>query len=414
MIQLIPPSGPLQGTIHLPGSKSLSNRYLIIQALTKADFQIFGLAASKDTEVLQYALSNLSETTFDVGHAGTSFRFLTAFLAGQKETQILTGSERMKNRPIGPLVDALNLMGARISYIEKEGFPPLKIESPHWKTHKVTISADISSQFISALLLIAPTLPNGIDLTLNGQVVSRPYIEMTLSIMQDMGIHHTWEGNNIRIAPQSYRPKQVNIESDWSAASYFFNLVGFQSGARLTLKGLFQNSLQGDAAILKMMQRYGVEASFQGADLQLKNVLCTPNTFENNFINIPDLAQTLMVYCCGIQRIGLFSGLQTLHIKETDRISSMQKELQKIGYSLAKLPTKFTKTSDQTHYILEGQLKIDNPIFQTYDDHRMAMSLSTLACFNPVRICNPEVVNKSFPAYWETLKSLGFKIQADQ
>ena len=393
----------INGVIDLARSKSISNRALIIRALSNQDFPIHHLANAKDTRLLNALLPSESEIR-DAGAAGTTFRFLTAYLSLQKGTQVLTGTERMKQRPIGILVDALRHLGANISYLENEGYPPLKIGPPDnfGQTSTLTIAANTSSQYISALLMIAPTLPKGLSLTLAGKVVSRPYIEMTLRLMQYFGVQHEWIGDTIHVVPQKYLPKEFTVEADWSAASYYYAKAAFADEVDLQINGLYPNSVQGDAVLVDMMKVFGVVTDFNEAGIRLrKDPSLSRPKFEWDFIRCPDLAQTLFVVCGGLGIEGWFTGLETLRIKETDRIGAMQTELNKVGVSL-------TEAADKEDYYIvrQGAKVTGSPIFSTYEDHRMAMALAPLAMFGKVRVAEPNVVEKSYPAFWEDLERL--------
>lgn len=403
----------IQGEIILDGSKSISNRTLIIKALCKENINIHRLSKAKDTQTLLQLLSQKGDE-YDAGPAGTTFRFLTAYLATQQDTQILTGSERMKQRPIGDLVTALRQIGADIEYIENEGYPPLKINAPQNSDFagQVSIPASTSSQFITALLLIAPTMPKGLTLTLEGEIVSRSYIEMTLSLMQYFGVSHTWEGNQIIVAPQEYQAKDFTVEADWSAASYYYAIAAFADNLDLQLDGLYAESTQGDSIIAKMSEHFGITTTFNenGLRLQKSNKPESP-MFEWDFILCPDIAQTLAVMCGGVGKLGLFSGLETLKVKETDRVAALQNELGKIQVWFSALPTKFSKKSNVQYYQLDGKATWENEVtFPTYEDHRMAMAFAPLAMLGTISIEEPNVVEKSYPNFWEDLKSLGFQL----
>ena len=355
--------------------------------------------------------SGISTEILDAGAAGTTFRFLTAYLALQPGTQILTGTERMKQRPIGILVDALRHLGANIEYLENEGYPPLKIHAPDQvaATPDLSIKANTSSQYISALLMLGPILPNGLHLHLEGKIVSRPYIEMTLGIMSYFGVAHTWEGNSIKIAPQEYSAKPFMVEADWSAASYYYSIAALASSCTLRLKGLFEDSLQGDAVLTKMMPHFGVQTTFEGTDIIVeKTANVNRSTFVWDFIRCPDLAQTIAVICAGTGINGRFSGLETLRIKETDRIEAIRIELEKVKADFQ--PCANTAEGEECHEVL-GQTAFQiTPAFDTYEDHRMAMAFAPLALQHPVRVKEPEVVVKSYPDFWRDLESLGFQI----
>ena len=402
----------LVGEIQLDGSKSISNRVLIIRALCEENFEIHALAQSHDTALMQSLLDS-EANTLDAGPAGTTFRFLTAYLSLQKGSYILTGTERMKQRPIAVLVNALRNLGADIDYLEQEGYPPLSIKEAKniGKNHQLSISADTSSQYISALLMIAPTLPQGLELNLEGTIVSRPYIEMTLDLMAYFGVQHQWEGNLIAIPPQKYQPKDFTVEADWSAASYYYAMAAFAEKVDLHLFGLFENSLQGDAVLVKMMTKFGVQTTFTDRGIHLTKSDEMRPFFEYDFIRCPDLAQTLFVICGGLGVQGLFTGLETLKIKETDRIAAMQNELGKIQVWLSQLPARFSQKSSKIYYSIEGKALVENtPVFSTYEDHRQAMAMAPLALLGTVEIEEPTVVKKSYPAFWQDLEKLGFTI----
>ncbi len=399
------------GRIALDGSKSISNRALIIRALSGQDFPIDHLSTSKDTTTM-LALLAQDAGTYDTGAAGTTFRFLTAYLALQEGSQILTGSERMKQRPIGVLVDALRQLGAKIEYLEQEGYPPLQIDAPQIGSNRhLKISAGTSSQFISALLLIAPSLPNGLELELEGTIVSRPYIEMTLALMGHFGVRHEWNDAIIRIAPQTYQANSFRVEADWSAASYYYAIAAFAEELDLQLDGLDAQSLQGDSVLVQMMENFGIKSTFNETGVHLSREGQPKPMFEWDFIRCPDIAQTLAVICGGLGVSGLFSGLETLSIKETDRIAALKQELAKVQVSFARLPDRFAQRSDKTYYMVEGKAQMADPTFATYEDHRMAMAFGPLAMYGPINVEEPGVVVKSYPEYWEDLAKLGFKVK---
>ena len=410
----------IKGEITLDGSKSISNRALIIRAMCEEDFSIDKISTSKDTRTLEKLLQEFSKqkgketVELNTGHAGTTFRFLTGYLATQKGTQILTGSARMKQRPIGILVDALRKLGAEIEYLENDGYPPLKISEPKNDFHnnKLTILSNTSSQYISSLLMLAPTLPNGLELTLDGKIVSVPYIQMTLKLMEEFGIQSTWEGNVISIVPQKYQGRDFVVEADWSAASYYFSLAVLADEVDLQLNGLFEKSTQGDSAIVKIMAQFGIESTFNKNGIHLKKSGASPSQmFEYDFLECPDIAQTLAVICGGLGTMGLFTGLDTLSIKETDRIAALQNELQKVQVFFSKLPPKFSKNSDKIFYMTEGKASVEEPTFATYEDHRMAMAFAPLALLGKVHIEKPMVVEKSYPNFWKDLESIGFEVK---
>lgn len=390
----------------LSGSKSISNRVLLISALSGKTSRIQNISLSDDTKLLQASLANLQASEFDLGHAGTSFRFLTAFFAIQKGTQILTGSQRMKERPIGPLVEALQTIGADIEYLENEGYPPLRI-GPYDKqtSNTVNISAEISSQFISALCMIAPVLEYGLTIELKGKLVSRPYLDMTLNLMQEFGVHHESQSNEIRIPKQDYNVKDFTVESDWSSASYMIALVALIKGARLKLQYLNENSLQGDRKILDLYTKLGVNYSFNSSTLILEQSDTDISSLEYDFSDQPDMFQTVAVTCAlkGIDFSG--KGLDNLVIKETNRIKAVEEQLKKLGLKIT------TNLSEEWQYVQTGQVNAGVHEFETYNDHRMAMSMSLIASQQSLTILNPMVVNKSYPEYWKHFSLLGYKLK---
>ena len=400
----------LNGTITLTGSKSIANRALIIRALCSDDFPILRLANANDTQLLTQLLNSDSQV-LDAGPAGTTFRFMTAYLALQPDTQVLTGTERMKQRPIKVLVDALRALGADITYLEKEGYPPLRIghASDMGRVSRLSIAADTSSQYISALLMIAPTLPNGLELALEGTIVSRPYIEMTLQLMAYFGVQHTWEGQTIRIVHQDYVPCAFTVEADWSAASYHYALAALSRQPQLQLNGLFRDSVQGDSVLAEMMTHFGIHTEYneQGVLLTRRQPADTI-PFRYDFLRCPDLAQTLAVVCAATGIRGEFAGLETLRTKETDRIAALQTELAKVGCQME--PFAYNLDAKDWFAVM-GQAQVaDTPAFDTYEDHRMAMALAPLGMLGRIRINEPLVVGKSYPSFWDDLTQLGFTI----
>ena len=408
LISLSKKDNSLHGEIQLNASKSISNRLLIIKALSSKPFEILNLSSAVDTVCLEGLLNDFNEenTTFDTGAAGTTFRFLTAFFAFQKGKQILTGSERMKQRPIGILVDALTTLGANINYLEKEGFPPLEIgEAFPNEIVELTIPANISSQFISALLLIAPIRPKGLKLILEGEIVSLPYLKMTLNLMNEFGIDFCFKNNIIEVANQNYVAKNYEVESDWSAASYYYAMAALSKDCNISLLGLKENSIQGDSCIQDIMYPLGVTSTFENGKLKLTNNHNEKlDFFKYDFTSCPDLAQTVSVTlaCLGIS--SSLTGLSTLRIKETDRIEALKNELKKVSVKLV---------SETDSFLQEG--KVENKTgssitFATYEDHRMAMAFACIAILINIQIAEPEVVKKSYPQFWEDLKHLGFQI----
>lgn len=411
--QLSKPDRHLQGRIALTGSKSISNRALIIYALTEEGILPERLAAANDTRLLRELLASDAEVR-DAGPAGTTYRFLTAYLSAQPGTQVLTGSERMKQRPIGVLVDALRTLGAKVEYLEREGYPPLRIGSAKLdQTSHLRIEASTSSQYISALLLIAPSLPRGLTIELEGELVSRPYLEMTLRIMAYFGVAAQWVGNQIKVQPQAYQPRSFTVEADWSAASYYYSMAALAETVDLQIDGLFEESTQGDSVLPELYRAFGIKTTFTKTGIQLQKEGPVRPHFEYDFIQCPDLAQTVAVTAAGVGAAAIFTGLQTLRIKETDRIAALKTELAKVGTSFAKLPPHFSKKDGAEYFMLEDRAQWETPpSFATYEDHRMAMAFAPLALLNPIHIEDPAVVGKSYPGFWEDLKRLGFRIQS--
>lgn len=413
--KIVHESGIVKGEIALEGSKSITNRVYMIRALCRQPFEIFNASESDDSKTLLQLL-NQKEGVLDAGHAGTTFRFLTAYLAFQPGTQILTGSERMKQRPIGPLVDALRQLGANITYMENEGYPPLEIHNPSAiSNNKVSLPGDVSSQFISALLLVAPTLPSGLEITITSPLVSEPYLQMTLNIMHHFGVTTHWHENVIRVDKQDYQSVDFTVEADWSAASYFYSIAALANEAEITLKGLFSPSWQGDSAIHTIAQSFGVKTIVTGHNtihLSKNKGAEQVAMLEYDFLHQPDIAQTVFVMCAALGIPALFTGLQTLKIKETDRIAAMQSELAKTGVFLSKVPQRFHSKSPTEMYMMEGKCQLDElPVFESYHDHRMAMALAPLALLHPIVIKDTGVVSKSFPGFWAALEALGFVME---
>ena len=401
------PDQTLKGSIVLPASKSIANRALIIHALSYSSYPIENLSDSDDTRVMSQVF-NSNSNRFDIGHAGTAMRFLTAFLSQIVGEWTITGSDRMKQRPIGILVDALTKLGARIEYIENEGFPPLKIYGSHLKGCLLELDGSVSSQYISALLMIAPTLEGGLTLRLKNKIMSRSYIEMTLKLMEQFGVLHVWKGNEIRIAEQKYKALPFSVEADWSGASYWYEMAVIAENVDIELIGLTTESLQGDAMIALWFEQLGIKttATEKGSRLT-KTGFSLPKSLQLNFIENPDVAQTFAVLCVMKQIPFHFTGLETLKIKETNRIAALQDELAKFGAQITE-PAHGELKWDGT-FLLEKQ---SLPEIETYHDHRMAMAFAP-ACqsFGPVAILDPMVVTKSYPGFWEDLKKVGFEIE---
>lgn len=398
----------LQATITLPSSKSICNRALIIAALSGSQTQLENLSDCDDTRVLVRAMQS-EDNVIDVMAAGTAMRFSAAYFSTLPGTRILTGTARMRQRPIGVLVNALRLLGAQVAYTEEEGFPPLRITGSSLKGGAISLPANVSSQYISALLMVGPTLREGLCLHLEGSILSRPYIDMTIALMRQFGAVVEWvDDATICVAPQPYRPLPVfRVESDWSAASYWYELVALSSDpeARIVLPYLFDNSLQGDSCIREFFTPLGVHTAFTTDGVVLtKRKVDAPKMLELDLAEQPDLAQTLVVTCAMLHQPFHFTGLQTLKIKETDRIAALRTELQKMGICIeaANDSELFCKKFGATELPPNAFISID-----TYDDHRMAMAFAPCALRYPhLRINHPEVVSKSYPSFWQHLESL--------
>lgn len=395
----------LQSEIKITGSKSESNRLLLLQALY-SNIQIENLSNSDDTRVMSQALSSTSNIV-DVHHAGTAMRFLTAYFAFQKGREVvLTGSDRMKERPIKILVDALRELGADISYLETEGFPPLKINGKNPTKNKVTLQANVSSQYISALLLIAPKLENGLELTLEGNITSVPYIKMTLRLLEELGIETSFKDQTIKVKQQSVINNQIaTVESDWSSASYFYSIIALSKvGTKITLSSYKAHSLQGDAVLADIYLQFGVKTTFKTNRLVLQKVemLNKLSLIELDLSNSPDIAQTITVTCFALGLECLLTGLHTLKIKETDRLLALKTEIEKLGGMV-------TITTNSLHLKVSNNLKSQVAI-ATYNDHRMAMAFAPLALKTSLIINDAEVVSKSYPGFWNDLKTIGFQI----
>ncbi len=415
-IKVYAPKG-VKGKICLPSSKSISNRALVLNELARFEKMPENVSDCDDTNVMLRWLSERPEV-IDIGAAGTAMRFSTALLAAGEGTHVVTGTERMKNRPIGILVDALRKLGADIEYVEKEGFPPLRITgNPHLEGGELTLPGNVSSQYISALLMIGPTLKKGLRLVLSDKIISRPYINMTLSMMRSLGAKAEWamldsEERCIVVEPKPYQARPYKVENDWSAASYWYEMVALapNDDAEVVLPGLFMESLQGDSQGAKLFERLGVTTTYTGNDVVIKKNGESIDYLEYDFVEIPDLAQTFVVTCCMLGVPFHFTGLQSLKIKETDRMEALKTELSKLGFLLEDKQDKEllwdgTRTSNTS-------ISPDEIAISTYEDHRMAMAFAPVALVRgSIRIKDPQVVSKSYPHYWEDLQTIGFEIE---
>ena len=400
----------LRTNIQLPSSKSISNRALIIRSLSGSDMPIDNISDCDDSKVVEDALKHMPHV-IDIKAAGTAMRFMTSLLCTVDGEHIITGTERMQCRPIAVLVDALRSLGADITYMNKEGFPPLRITGGELTGCRLSLPGNVSSQYISSLLMIAPRMKNGLVLELTGEVISRPYIDMTLAIMQQFGAKVQWnDERTVGVEPVPYSPIPYYIESDWSAASYWYEMVALtmDNEAEVLLPGLFRNSLQGDSKVAELFSLLGVDSKYDGDSVRLTKKACEKGTFACNMANQPDLAQAIVVTCCMQGRHFRISGLQTLRIKETDRIAALQRELGKLGFLIG---VEGDNTMFWNGETTKAGSESDDVAIDTYEDHRMAMAFAPVALTRGnITINNPDVVSKSYPRFWEDLKKAGFKI----
>lgn len=390
-------------TIKLAASKSISNRALIIDALCEGESQLINLSAARDTQLMVKLLSEPSET-IDVRDAGTTMRFLTGYFALTNKNKVLTGTPRMQQRPIGILVEALREIGAEIDYLANDGYPPLVTRGFHTqKIRAINIPGDVSSQYISSILMMAPALPSGLQVTMTGRIMSKPYIKMTLGIMNRFAVTCNWQSNVIAIKPQKYRATTFKVESDWSAASYWYSIVALSKEGQITLLGLEDQSLQGDRQIADIMKSLGVDTEFHENGVTIKKSPLKTRALTRDFSGCPDLGPTVLAACAALGVSCQATGLESLRIKETDRIAALQNELGKIGAALQEEPGVWKLRPVE-------KFEVSQPVtFKTYQDHRMAMALAPLALRLPVIIEEPEVVNKSYPGFWDDLATAGFE-----
>lgn len=423
MIYHILPPSSIRTSIQLPASKSISNRALIIHALGKGDCLPENLSDCDDTRVMVKALTEGGDT-IDILAAGTAMRFLTAYFSITPGQRILTGTARMQQRPIQLLVNALRQLGADIAYTNREGFPPLRIrgkepnnyELKNYEQEKketlcseLTLQGNVSSQYISALLMIGPMLPHGLTLHLSGNIISRPYIDLTLQLMGEFGAKAEWTSEStITVHPQPYHSVPFTVESDWSAASYWYEMAALSEEAEIELTGLFPNSYQGDSRGRELFSQLGVETAFTPHGVKLTKSGQRVERMEADLVDIPDLAQTFVVTCALLNIPFRFTGLQSLKIKETDRITALRNELSKLGYAIE-------EENDSVLYWNGERCEAEvSPLIATYEDHRMAMAFAPAAlCCPSVRIAHPHVVSKSYPRYWDDLRQAGFRMEEE-
>ena len=402
-LRLTHPSQQLSGNCTITGSKSESNRLLILQALFP-ELELQNLSNSDDTQAMTRGLSSAQET-IDIGHAGTTMRFLTSYFAttaGVKK--ILTGSKRMQERPIKILVDALRAIGADIEYVKNEGYPPLCISGKKITVDSVELAANVSSQYITSLMLIAPNLPKGLTIRLVGEITSIPYINMTCSLLQKVGVQAKFEGQTIQVFPQDkIATKTVEVESDWSSASYHFSMAALADNAQISIKNYVSDSLQGDSVLVEIYTQMGVSSSFDGNTLHLKNNGTVQPRITLDLVKAPDIAQTIAVTCFGLGISCDLTGLHTLKIKETDRLVALDTELSKLGADIR-------VTNESLHLAARKNPINEGVAIDTYHDHRMAMAFAPLGIKVPISINDADVVSKSYPTFWDDLRSLGFSV----
>ncbi len=419
------PGTPIHAAIQLPASKSISNRALILHALAHGKQTPCNLSDCDDTRVMVRALQGNPEH-IDIMAAGTAMRFLTAYLSVTPGSRIITGTQRMQQRPIRILVDSLRLLGAKIDYAGQEGFPPLRITGTELQGDEISLAGNISSQYISALLMMGAVLPNGLRLHLTGSIISRPYINLTLQLIHDFGGRAEWSSeNSITVYPGGYRDVPFTVESDWSAASYWYQILALRGNEERRMKneespkgdeheavellGLFPHSYQGDSRGAEIFSRLGVHTEYTDRGVRLTLAGTPVSRLEEDMVDIPDLAQTFVVTCCLMDIPFRFTGLQSLKIKETDRIAALITELRKLGY--------LVRSEQDSVLLWDGERcpAENTPIISTYEDHRMAMAFAPACIVLPqIVIDEPQVVSKSYPAYWEDLKKAGFTISNEQ
>ena len=407
MVKINTSSNRIEGCVQLSASKSISNRLLMIKAISKSSSDLYNLSESDDTQILNQILSNTSlPNEINCHHAGTTLRFLTAYLSTIKGKYRVFGSKRMHQRPIKPLVDCIRKLGIEIRYLENEGFPPIEILGNETiQGGELTIPGNISSQFISALLLIAPKLKNGLSLHIIDPILSTPYIKMTLSLMQEMGIEYTWDKNTIHVEHQAYSTRNLDAENDWSSSSFIYSLASLSTESKIEIPNLYSKSVQGDFYVSELYSHLGVETSFHKGGITIKKNSQVSTKVEFNLSDFPDLAIPYIVSCAGLGVEVYLSGLESLKIKESDRLVSIKKELSKFNVEC--------EINDHSIYVPKNQLiKYNGMVIDDYNDHRIPMSIAPLAIKTEGSIFFKDslVVNKSYPLFWDDLKKLGFNI----
>ncbi|UZO82488.1 3-phosphoshikimate 1-carboxyvinyltransferase [Aquimarina sp. ERC-38] len=396
-------------TIRITGSKSETNRLLILQALYPS-LQIENISNSDDSNLMQKALT-ASEELVDIHHAGTAMRFLTAYFSVLKgRTTVLTGSERMQERPVKILVEALRTIGCQMEYVNNEGYPPIKITGKEPNSSEVSLSANVSSQYISAMMLIAPSLKEGLTIRLEGKITSVPYIKMTLSLLEEAGIKGNFKDNIITIPPVTQVPeKKIVVESDWSSASYFYSIAALSSGVVLELSSYKKNSYQGDSVLSEIYRSFSVTTEFRENSIVLtkeKNSELLQEEVNFDLTNSPDIAQTIAVTCFGLNIPCYLTGLHTLKIKETDRLVALKSEIEKLGGNI--------QITEDSLRLAKRELIKEGVVIETYKDHRMAMAFAPLALTTNLKIEKAGVVSKSYPDFWNDLQKIGFKISQEK
>lgn len=415
-IKVFHPTGEVEGIISLEGSKSIANRVLIIQALCKQPFSVSNLPECDDTLVMNESLQHQDRPLHHVKLAGTAGRFLSAYYATRKGTQIIDADEGLKNRPVLPLINVLKEIGCDIQSVNGDDrFPFIFGSFEKQKSSEVFLNENITSQFVSALLMTAPDLPEGLTIHLPENQVSAPYIQMTISVMSYFGVTVSQKDNVLMVAHQHYQGKDIFIEGDWSSVSYYFGIAALSRKAKLILHGLSANSWQGDSSIVDVAAVFGLDVFFENNTLIIEKnpEMKEKRSFDFDFKSTPDLFQTLCITAAGCGKQGVFTGLQTLPYKETDRIKAVQETLTKCNVFLSAMPSKFSKKTGETVYFLDGdyQHPEENVVFDTYHDHRMAMSIAMLATKGVIHINDPSVVNKSYPSFWKDLQLIGFVVE---
>ncbi|MAW83258.1 MAG: 3-phosphoshikimate 1-carboxyvinyltransferase [Crocinitomicaceae bacterium] len=402
MIEIANKNKAIYGTVALESSKSISNRLLIIKQLSKSKIEIQNLSTSNDTKILSKILNEYqTKKNIYCQNAGTALRFVVAFLAAKEGIWKVSGSKRMHERPIKPLIDCLAELGTEIKYLEKKGFPPIEIRSKKLKSKKLSLPGDISSQFISALLLVAPTIENGLNLEITSKILSKPYINMTLDLMNEFGIEYSWKNNLIKVQEQSYLGKSIHVENDWSAASFWYSFLALSKSGEIKIPNLYANSIQGDSILSIIYSKLGIKTEFNEDSIILSKTKNTAKEIELDLSNHPDLALPIIVTCAGLGTKAHLMGLESLKIKESNRLECIKTELEKFNV--------ISYVSDSSIKIIENQ-KILQPIsiIECHDDHRIPMSIAPLIMkVDSIKFTDKEVVNKSYPKFWQDLRKVG-------